>query len=127
MKRYFELDSSPIYPEKFVIRVNPEGFPFPNKITGSLGLLCARLMNLDYITYLRFLRDELGAEIHGKRSRYMSIYFDLTNDVKSFVKLLNARMNYVMNEQQFPYEYRETENGEIERVPFTEVTNESNT
>ena len=124
MKRYFELDSSPIYPEKYVVRVNPEGFPFPNKITGSLGLLFPRLMNMDYITYLRYVRDVLGAEVHGKRSRYMSVYFDYTPDVKSFVKLLNARMNYVMNEQQYPFEYRKTEDGEIERIPFN--MNESN-
>ena len=124
MKKYFELDNSPLYAEKYIIRINPEGFPFPNKITGSLNLLCARLMNMDYITYLRYVRDVLGAEIHGKRSRYMSVYFDFTADVKSFVKLLNARMAYVMNEQQYPFEYKKTEDGEIERIPF--AANESN-
>lgn len=124
MKKYFYLDTSPIYPEKYVVRVNPEGFPFPNKMSGSLGVLFARLMNMDYITYLRYVRDVLGAEIHGKKSRYMAVYVDYTPEVKSFVKLLNARMNYVMNEQQFPYEYVKKEDGEIERFPF--ATNESN-
>ena len=124
MKQYFYLDTSPVYPEKYMVRINPEGFPFPNKMTGGLGVLCARLMNLNYITYLRYVRDVLGAEIHGKRSRYMAVYFDYTADVKSFLKLLNARMNYVMNEQQYPYEYVKKEDGEVERIPFN--TNESN-
>lgn len=124
MKTYFRLIESPIYPEKYIITIDPVDFPFPNKMTGSLDLLCARLLNLDYITYLRYMRDVLGAEIQGKRSRYMIVYLDKTDDVKSFLKLLNARMNYVMNEQKYPYDYLQKEDGTIDRVPFN--TNESN-
>ena len=125
MSLYFTLENSPIYPEKYLIRVNPENFPMPHGMTGSYNVLMARLMNLDWPTFLRFARDELGAELIGKKSRYILPYFDMTPDVKSFIKLLNARMKYVLNEQEFPYEYKRLENGDIERTPFKEGNNES--
>ena len=124
MKKYFYIDDSPFYPEKYMIRINPEGFPMPHGLTGSYGVIEARLMNMDYVTYQRYLRDVLGADLKGKNARYTTAYFDLTPELKAFVKLLNARMEYVMNEQKFPYEYVKKEDGDIERIPFS--SNESN-
>ena len=125
MKKYFKLESSPTYPEKYIITIDSLDFPMPNGITGSFGVLIARLMNLDYVTCLRYVRDVLGAEIIGKNSRYMSVYYDYTPDVLSFIRLLNARMAYVMNEQTHPYAYKKLDDGTIERVPFGEL-NENN-
>ena len=56
---------------------------------------------------MRYCRDRLGAELVGKNSRYIVPYFDSTNEVKMFVKLLNKRMDYVLNEREFPYNYTE--------------------
>ena len=81
-----------------------------------------RLLNLSYADYLRYARDRLGAELIGKKSKYVTVYFDRTKEVEMFVKLLNTRMEFIMNEHQYPFEYKEN-NGEVERIPFKKDEN----
>ena len=119
MNKHFFLDDSPMYKNKYVIRIDPSQMPFENGMRGSFDVLIARLLNLPYVEYLRYCRDRLGAELVGKNSRYIVPYFDSTNEVKMFVKLLNKRMDYVLNEREFPYNYTEEE-GEVVRTPFNE-------
>ena len=117
MEKYFNLDTSPVYTNKYVIRVNTDGLPFPYGTSGSYNVLVARLLNLTYADYLRYARDRLGAELVGKRTKYVTPYFDRNETTLAFVKLLNKRMEYILNEQKFPYNYKE-EDGSIERIPF---------
>lgn len=125
MKKYFYLDDTPICKDKYVIRMNHELFPFPTGITGSYNVLIARLLNLSYADYLRYARDRLGAELIGKGEKYVMAYYNNTETVKQFIKLLNKRMEYVISERNDPFEYWEEENGEIVRIPFEK--NENNT
>ena len=124
MKEYFYLDESPIFKDKYVIRLNHDYFLFPHGTRGSFNVFIARLLNLSYAEHLRYCRDRLGAELIGKKTRYVVPYFDKNEVTKAFIKLLNKRMEYIMHEHEFPYEYREVEEG-VERVPFKE--NENNT
>lgn len=111
---FFYLDGSPTYKDKFMIRLNHDKFLFSPGFSGSFNIFPARLLGLNYIDYLRYCRDVLGADLIGK-NRFVVPYFDQTKEVKMFVKLLNTRMKYIMDEHENPYEYNE-ENGEITRT-----------
>lgn len=124
MKEYFYLDESPVYANKYVIRLNHDYFLFPHGTKGSFDVIIARLLNLPYAEYLRYCRDRLGAELIGKNTKYVIAYFDKTELTKEFLKLLNKRMEYIMHEHEYPYEYKEV-GGEIERIPF-QKENENN-
>lgn len=117
MEKYFYLEESPIYKNKYIIRLNHDKFLFPTGTSGSYNVFIARVLNLSYADYLRYSRDRLGAELIGKQSRYVMAYYDKNQTTEAFIKLLNKRMEYIMNEHNFPYEYKE-ENGEIKRIPF---------
>lgn len=124
MEKYFYLEESPIYKNKYIIRLNHDKFLFPTGTSGSYNVFIARVLNLSYADYLRYSRDRLGAELVGKQSRYVVAYYDKNQTTEAFIKLLNKRMEYIMHEHRFPYEYKE-ENGEIKRIPF-EQNNEDN-
>ena len=117
MEKYFYLEESPIYKNKYIIRLNHDKFLFPTGTSGSYNVFIARVLNLSYADYLRYSRDRLGAELIGKQSRYVMAYYDKNQTTEAFIKLLNKRMEYIMHEHSFPYEYKE-ENGEIKRIPF---------
>ena len=124
MEKYFYLEESPIYKNKYIIRLNHDKFLFPTGTSGSYNVFIARVLNLSYADYLRYSRDRLGAELVGKQSRYVVAYYDKNQTTEAFVKLLNKRMEYIMHAHSFPYEYKE-ENGEVKRIPF-EQNNEDN-
>lgn len=124
MEKYFYLEESPIYKNKYIIRLNHDKLLFPTGTSGSYNVFIARVLNLSYADYLRYSRDRLGAELVGKQSRYVVAYYDKNQTTEAFVKLLNKRMEYIMHEHSFPYEYKE-ENGEVKRIPFKQ-NNEDN-
>lgn len=107
MRKVFYLDESPHNPGKYMIRVNVDLIPFTTTI-GSLNILPARLMNLSYAQYLRFCRDIVGGEIHGKGNFYPVAYFQRNALSDQFVKLLNARTEFVLWEDSHP-DYHEHE------------------
>lgn len=113
-EKYYYLEQSPSYKDKYIISLNHEKFLFPNGTYGSYGVFAARIMNLSYAQFLRYCRDMLGADLVGKNHKYVVPYFDDTKEVQQFVKLLNARMAYIMNEHEFPYSYKEKD-GEVIR------------
>lgn len=116
MEKYFSFEESPYY-NKYVLKVDIEKLPFPNGTNGSYEVLAARLLNLNYVDYLRYARDRLGAELIGKNKRYVIPYFEMNETTKIFLKVLNSRMELIMKEQKDPFEYIE-EDGEIKRIPF---------
>lgn len=125
MERYFTLRESPLYHNKYIIEMDYDKFLFPNGTRGSYNVFVARLLNLSYADYLRYARDRLGAELIGKGSKYVIAYFDKTKETDMLVKLLNTRMAFIMSEHEFPFYYKENEDGTVDRVPFND-TNENN-
>ena len=99
MKKVFYIDESAHNPGKYLIRVDITYIPFTTTV-GSLAVLPARLMNLNYADYLRFCRDILGAEIIGKNCLYPIAYFQRNSLLEQFVKLLNARVEFVLWEDE---------------------------
>lgn len=118
MEKYFYLHNHPAYQDKYSIYFNfPEKY-FPKGIDGSYDVFIARLLGLSYPEYLRYARDRLGAELIGKNKKYITVLFNGNNaTVQIFIKVLNKRMEYIINEYDFPYTYKE-ENGEVKRIPF---------
>lgn len=126
MKKYFYLQNNPVYQDKYMIYFDCPSAYFPKGTDGSYDVLIARLLGLSYPDYLRFARDRLGAELIGKNRKYVTVLFNIGNEtVETFIKLLNLRMEYIINEHDFPYDYKE-DNGEVKRVPFKEDKDEDN-
>lgn len=125
MKKYFYLDESPFYKNKYMICMNHDLFLFPTGTTGSFNVFIARVLNLSYADFLRYCRDRLGAELIGKNKRYVVPYFENSAEVLALIKLLNTRMEYIMNEHNFPFEYTEDKDGNVTRQPF-KMPNENN-
>jgi len=123
MMKYFYLHYHPVYQDKYSIYFNFPKDYFPNGTDGSYDVFIARLLGLSYADYLRWARDRLGAEIIGKNKKYMTVLFNGSNSaVQIFVKVLNKRMEYIVNEHDFPYKYKEV-NGKVKRIPFKKNEN----
>ena len=118
MSKFFYFDESPIYTNKYILRLNIDNFLFPKGTNGSFNVFPARVLNLSYADYLRYVRDRLDAELVGKGTKYVVPYFDRNETTDAFVKLLNKRMEYIMEEHRHPYDYKEVEEGKIEIIPF---------
>ena len=90
MNKYFYVDDTPYYPGKFVIRINHEKFHLTN-FKGSCNCIPAKLMMLSYANYLRFCRDQYGAELIGKNQKYPQALFSDKSKAEVLVKELNRR------------------------------------
>lgn len=102
MKReYFYFDESPAFPNKYMIRVNHEALGC-TYTEGSYNVLCARLLGLDYPTYLRYCRDVFGAELIGKGCRYIYPVFNKDSLTRQLVKTLNAIAALIIFEREHP-------------------------
>lgn len=93
-KKYFYIEESPCHSGKYRVAMNFDALPGIRTI-GSYNLLPARLLCLSYAGYLRFCRDELGAEIIGKKCMYPVAYFPDAKSVEGLVGILNSRMQLV--------------------------------
>ena len=113
MEKYFYLEESPYLPTYCKLYSNIDKMPFSNGTKGSYNLLPARVLGLDYADFLRFARDVLEAKIMGKGERYPRAYFRKTPEVLQMVKLLNKRMELIMNLRAKPYELKKQLNGDI--------------
>lgn len=118
-EKFFYLDESSVFKDKLHIRLNHSNFLFPNGTEGSYGVIAARALNLSYPDYLRYCRDRLGAKLIGKHTLYVVPYFDNTPEVQLFIKLLNRRLEYVMNLLEYPYEFEVDKEGNLHTKPIT--------
>lgn len=118
MEKYFYLEESPYLPTYCMLYSNIDKMPFPNGTKGSYNLLPARVLGLDYADFLRFARDVLEAKIMGKGERYPRAYFRKTPEVLQMVKLLNKRMELIMNLRAKPYELKKQLNEDIIKEEF---------
>lgn len=95
----FEFTDTPSYPNKFLLVPIHSNFHLESA-KGSFHIICARVMNMSYATYLRFCRDIIGAEIIGKNQKYPIPIFVKTKEAYQFLDLLNARANLILLDRQ---------------------------
>lgn len=96
MKTYFMVERSPIY-NKYMVYPKHENLPF-HGTEGSYFVICARLFNLPYVSYLRMCRDVYGAKLIGKKNRYVSVVFDDLAAAQKLCKDLNMRARVNLDE-----------------------------
>lgn len=99
MKKYFYLEESITQPGKYLIKINFDQLP-PMNTAGSYNVLPARLLGLPYAEYLRFCRDELHAEIIGKKNMYPVVYFSDKKWIIGLIQDLNTRMAIIEKEKE---------------------------
>lgn len=98
MKAYF-VDKHMYYKGQYKININLEIY---NKmcaagpIDTSFNILAARLIGMDYPTFLKYIRQEYGAELHGKKGKYISYSFPSKSKANELIKLLNIRWNKLL-------------------------------
>lgn len=69
------------------VRLNTEIF-YGGRVSGSFGLIAARVLGLDYPDYLRFVRDNYNARLYGKEG-YTYATYQNRDDCYKVVNLLN--------------------------------------
>lgn len=117
----FEFDESPLHPGKYLIRPNLDKF-YCSSTEGSYNVLCARVMNLSYASYLRMCRDIFGAEIYGKDSLYPVAFFSNKLKARPLLDNLNARANLIIFDREHP-DYKEHEKAVLEHEQHMEAVN----
>lgn len=95
MKEYFYLEESVNYPNRYLIRLHHDLFRFPSGISGSFNILIARVLGVSYPDYLRYVRENFGAELVGVGHKYVLPYFENSEKVRIFVNGLNKRMDTI--------------------------------
>ncbi len=121
--RCFYLDES-YFPNKYCLYFNNNEIPFIDDAMNNPELIASRVLHLSYTDFLRYARDRLGAELIGKNEKHVVALFERNELSHALIELLNSRMKYIVAEYNSPFEYKEGENGTIDKIPF--VKNENN-
>lgn len=93
MKNLYIVDkASGVY---FVKLKSLEGLPFYSPIC-SYNILKARIFNLYYDEFLRYVRDKYHASLKGKTG-YVVEFFREEKDAQNFCKAINERFNKILD------------------------------
>ena len=95
MEAYF-IDEHMLYKGHFKLNINLDVYDIlcaEKPINSSFNILAATLFGLDYPTFLQMIRQEYGAELHGKTGKYISYSFTNKSKANELVKELNERWN----------------------------------
>lgn len=86
----FKIDSIGTTGDKWSIRLTDKGYNTIGSISGSYNIIQCRLFGLTPAQYLRFIRDQYGAVLSGKKG-YVSYYFSNETSCKNLIYELNSR------------------------------------
>ena len=97
------VNDSGICTKVMIVPKDYDNFPFNIKQGGSYNVVPARVLGLDYPTYLRFLRESFPdvVTLIGKGKKYVVPHWNIgCKEVSTFVKLLNDKLTLaVMNKE----------------------------
>lgn len=68
-------------------------------IDASFNTLAARLLCMDYPTFLKMIRQDYGAELHGKEGRYVFYSFKDKKKAVELTKILNQRWKQLIKDK----------------------------
>lgn len=90
------VNSNPL--KYIIVPIDYDTFPMNLKKGGSYALAPARILGLDYVTYLKFLRDLFPNEVSlkGKGSLYVIPCWRKGKELFTFIDLLNNKMNLAL-------------------------------
>ena len=77
-----------------------DSFPWDTSKGGSYALAPARVLGLDYPTYLRFVRDMFpnAVQLRGKNQKYVLAYWRKGAELSTFIKLLNNKLSLAVTD-----------------------------
>ena len=111
MGKYIYYEESPYNKGKYTLSLNHKEFPLEGGTSGSFNVLFARIAGLNYADFLRMCRDEFGAVLVGKNSKYIVPYFSFGEGLLSITKWLDSRAKWLIYRYNHPYEIEKTEKG----------------
>lgn len=87
---FFKVQETPYYTGYYVISPETSNIPF-SQMRGSWNVLPARLLNIDYVNYLRVCRDEFNVVFFGKKKKqlYLCPYYKNKGDALKLCSILN--------------------------------------
>lgn len=93
---YYNVEQSPYSTKgEYFIQFKEIATKYFTPMKGSFNVLNARLFNLSFPQYLRYISEEYNAHIIGK-SIYPIIYFENEQDAKNLANELDKRLLYVL-------------------------------
>lgn len=113
MGKYIYYEESPYNKGKYTLCLNHNEFPLEGGTSGSYNVLLAKIAGLSYADFLRMCRDEFGAELVGKNSKYIVPYFSFGEGLFAITKFLDARAKYLIYRYKHPYDFILNEEGEV--------------
>ena len=95
--KHLYIDENPYYNGTYLLifKTNEYGW---GKLSGHMGILGARLLQIDYVDYLRYCRDYYGAKIMGKKNAVPYLVFTDKKLVEKLGRILDSRLDIILNQ-----------------------------
>ena len=84
-------------------KIQQKHFPY---IKSSYSILMARLLNLSYVDFLRFCRDELQGILVGKTGFTFPVFYEDNNKVDLLINILNKNLELAITEYKIQHKKR---------------------
>lgn len=99
--KHLYIDENPYYNGTYLLifKTNEYGW---GQLPGYMGILGARLLQIDYVDYLRYCRDYYGAKIMGKKDAVPHLVFTDKNLLEKLAAELDKRLEVVLNQNIVP-------------------------
>ena len=97
---YFKVVESPYSIKGYVITGTDPFYDYFGWQEGSFHVLQARIMGLNYASYLRMGRDLYGGQIEGKNHFYPTLHFKEEKSALKLANELNRRLNFLIEREK---------------------------
>lgn len=99
--KHLYIDENPYYNGTYLLifKTNEYGW---GQLPGHMGILGARLLQIDYVDYLRYCRDYYGAKIIGKKNAVSYLVFTDKKLVEKLAAELDRRLEIILNQNNVP-------------------------
>ena len=98
----FSIDEHMHYKGQYKMHIAIEAYDemcLKGPVNASFNTLAARLLCMDYPSFLRMIRQDYGAELHGKTGKYISYSFTDKTKANELAKELNERWNVLLSKK----------------------------
>ena len=98
----FSIDEHMHYKGQYKMHIAMEAYDemcSEGPVNASFNTLAARLLCMDYPSFLRMIRQDYGAELHGKTGKYISYSFTNKTKANELAKELNKRWNILLSKK----------------------------
>ena len=100
MKNIYSVEPHAHYNKQYKLHIDFDAYNemcAEGPINVSFNTLAARLMGLDYVSFLKMIRQTYSAELHGKNKKYISYSFTDKSKANELKEELNKRWNILLS------------------------------